>query len=248
MTEPVLISAANGVLRLTLSRPHKKNALTQVMYATLADALTAAGETADHRVVLIDAVGDDFCAGNDIADFVTLAQSEGSVEDLPVFRFLKALTYCARPLVFAVQGQAVGVGTTMLLHGDLVYLSDEARLSLPFLKLGLTPEGGSSQLLPARIGHARAFEWLAFGQPLGAAEALGLGLCNAVTPRDDLLNRAQLAAERLAALSPDALKQAKGLMRDPDGLWAHIVREGGIFRARLNSAEAAQAFAAFLKA
>ncbi|ESQ77497.1 enoyl-CoA hydratase-related protein [Asticcacaulis sp. YBE204] len=247
MSEPVLITSSKGVLHLTLNRPHKKNALNHAMYAALADAIDGATANDDHRVVLIDAAGDDFCAGNDIADFVALAQSAGSVAERPVFRFLKALTYCARPLVFAVQGQAVGVGTTMLLHGDLVYLSDDARLSLPFLKLGLTPEGGSSHLLPARIGHARAFEWLAFGQALPAADALNMGVCNAVTPRDDLSNRAQLAAERLAALSPEALRQAKGLMRDPDALWAQIVREGEIFRARLNSPEAAQAFAAFLK-
>lgn len=245
MNDVVLRSDEGGVRHLRLNRAAKKNALTHEMYDQLAAALSEADD--GHRVVLISAEGADFCAGNDIADFVTIAQHQGAIDDLPVFRFLKALTYCPKPVVIAVEGQAVGVGTTMLLHADMVVLSETARLSLPFLKLGLTPEAGSSRLLPWRIGHVKAFEWLAMGSALNATEAQTLGLCNTVTPAGEAFARAQAAALRLAALAPEAIGQTKALMRDPDALWAHIQREGEIFRQRLTSPEAAQAFAAFLR-
>ncbi|MFT3998089.1 MAG: enoyl-CoA hydratase-related protein [Asticcacaulis sp.] len=238
----VEVTEADGIRRITLRRPDKKNALTHDMYTALAEGI----ETANN-VIWLEAEGDDFCAGNDIADFVAVASDENDLEALPVFRFLKALTYARMPIVAAVQGQAVGVGATMLLHCDAVILSEEARLSLPFLKLGLTPEGGSSWLLPQRVGHVRAFEWLSLGQPVAAADAFAAGLANRVVARGELTATAQALAGRMASLPVEALAQSKALMRDRDALWGQIVREGHIFRARLKSPEAAAAFAAFFR-
>lgn len=236
------ITADGKLTRLRLKRAAKKNALDHAMYTALAEAI----EQAD-RLILLEAEGEDFCAGNDIADFVRLATHEGDLGELPVFRFLKALTYARLPIIAAVQGQAVGIGTTLLLHCDAVVLSEEARLSLPFLKLGLTPEGGSSWLLPQRAGHARAFEWLTLGQPIEAQTALSAGLANRVVPRADLTTAALALAQPMADLPVEALRLSKALMRDPDALWGQIVREGLIFRDRLKSPEAAAAFAAFMK-
>jgi len=236
------ITTDGGLTRLTLTRAAKKNALDHAMYTALAEAIEQA-----RNVVLLDAEGDDFCAGNDISDFMRLATHEGDLGELPVFRFLKALTYAHMPIIAAVQGQAVGIGTTLLLHCDGVVLSEDARLSLPFLKLGLTPEGGSSWLLPQRVGHARAFEWLTLGQPVGAQAALSAGLANRVVARAELAGAAHALARQTAALPVEALRQTKTLMRNPDALWAQIVREGLIFRDRLRSPEAAAAFAAFMK-
>lgn len=238
----VKVTDTEGLRRIRLDRAAKKNALDHHMYTTLSEAIeTSPG------VILLEADGGDFCAGNDIVDFVSLASHEGAVEDLPVFRFLKALTYAQMPIVAAVQGQAVGVGTTLLLHCDQVLMSEEARLSLPFLKLGLTPEGGSSLLLTQRIGHARAFEWLTSGRAIPASEALSTGIANRIVAREALEAEALRVASQLVALPLSALIEAKALMRQPNLVWAQIVREGEIFLARLKSAEAAAAFAAFLK-
>ncbi|MDC7693587.1 enoyl-CoA hydratase-related protein [Asticcacaulis sp. DXS10W] len=238
----VKVTDTEGLRRIRLDRAAKKNALDHHMYTTLSEAIeTSPG------VILLEADGGDFCAGNDIVDFVSLASHEGAVEDLPVFRFLKALTYAQMPIVAAVQGQAVGVGTTLLLHCDQVLMSEEARLSLPFLKLGLTPEGGSSLLLTQRIGHARAFEWLTSGRAIPASEALSTGIANRIVAREALEAEALRVASQLVALPLSALIEAKALMRQPNLVWAQIVREGEIFLARLKSPEAAAAFAAFLK-
>lgn len=238
----VKVTDTEGLRRIRLDRAAKKNALDHHMYTTLSEAIeTSPG------VILLEADGGDFCAGNDIVDFVSLASHQGAVEDLPVFRFLKALTYAQMPIVAAVQGQAVGVGTTLLLHCDQVLMSEEARLSLPFLKLGLTPEGGSSLLLTQRIGHARAFEWLASGRAIPASEALSTGIANRIVAREALEAEALRVASQLVALPLSALIEAKALMRQPNLVWAQIVREGEIFLARLKSPEAAAAFAAFLK-
>lgn len=238
----VKVTDTEGLRRIRLDRAAKKNALDHHMYTTLSEAIeTSPG------VILLEAEGGDFCAGNDIVDFVSLATHEGAVEDLPVFRFLKALTYAQMPIVAAVQGQAVGVGTTLLLHCDQVLMSEEARLSLPFLKLGLTPEGGSSLLLTQRIGHARSFDWLTSGRAIPASEALSTGIANRIVVREGLEAEALRMASQLVALPLSALIEAKALMRQPDRVWAQIVREGKIFLARLKSPEAAAAFAAFLK-
>ncbi len=250
MSGEIISEFDRGILRLTLNRPEKKNALTRAMYTDLAEALTDAQGDDAVRCVILAANGADFCAGNDIVDFAQGAAEftspEVDIETLPVFRFLKALTFFEKPLVCALQGQAVGVGVTMLLHCDLVVGADTISLSLPFLKLGLIPEAGSTVLLPQRVGHARAFAWMALGEKIGAEDALRLGLVNRVVTSDTLIATASEMAERVAALSPSAVRQTKGLMRDAEALWAVVQEEGRIFRRQLTSPEARAAFAAFM--
>ncbi|MCR6661387.1 MAG: enoyl-CoA hydratase [Asticcacaulis sp.] len=240
----------NGVLTLRLNRPPKKNALTKAMYTALTEELAQASENEAVRVVVISAEGSDFCAGNDILDFaqdLPLYQDDGvDHDDMPVFRFLKALTFFDKPLIAAVQGQAVGVGVTLLLHCDLVVATDDIRLSLPFLKLGLVPEAGSTLLLPERIGHARAFAWMALGEVIGAEDAQKLGLVNSIVSRDGLDAAAQAMAQKLVKLSLSSLRHTKAFMRDPEKLWQVIQAEGAVFRRQLTSPEAQAAFMAFL--
>ena len=240
----------NGVLTLRLNRPAKKNALTKAMYTALTDGLAKASADDEVRVVVISAEGDDFCAGNDIADFAQdlplLLDDNLDHDDMPVFRFLKAITFFDKPLIAAVQGQAVGVGVTLLLHCDLVVVADDVRLSLPFLKLGLVPEAGSTLLLPARIGHQRAFAWMALGEVIGAEEARQLGLINQITPREGLDEAVAATARKLLKLSPSSLYHTKALMRDPEKLWQVIRAEGAVFRRQLVSPEAQAAFMAFM--
>ena len=246
----ILSHLDNGVLTLRLNRLFKKNALTKAMYTALTEGLAQASEDETVRVVVISAEGDDFCAGNDILDFaqdLPLYQDDGvDHDDMPVFRFLKAIPFFDKPLIAAVQGQAVGVGVTLLLHCDLVVATDDIRLSLPFLKLGLVPEAGSTLLLPERIGHARAFAWMALGEVIGAEDAHKLGLVNSIVPRDGLNDAAQAMAQKLVKLSPSSLRHTKAFMRDPEKLWQVIQAEGAVFRRQLMSPEAQAAFMAFL--
>jgi enoyl-CoA hydratase/carnithine racemase len=246
----IIGETGEGILRLTLNRPEKKNALTRAMYAELTAALAQAKADDKVRCVVLTAAGTDFCAGNDIADFAQgaaeFASPEVEIETLPVFQFLKALTFFDKPLICALQGQAVGIGVTLLLHCDIVVAADTIRLSLPFLKLGLVPEAGSSLLLPQRIGHARAFGWMALGERIGAEDALRLGLVNRVVGPDDLAAAAHEAAVAAAGLSASSVRYTKGLMRDAESLWAVVREEGDIFRRQLTSPEARAAFAAFL--
>ncbi len=239
-----------GVLTLRLNRPAKKNALTRSMYTALADGLIEADGDDGVRVVVIAAEGSDFSAGNDILDFAqdipALTAGDVDPDSMPVFRFLRALTFFSKPLVAAVQGQAVGVGVTLLLHCDLVAAADTVRLRLPFLQLGLVPEAGSTLLLQQRIGHARAFEWLSQGEAVTAETALAWGLVNRVVAPEQLAETAQALAHSLLKLSPAALRHTKALMRDPHALWPIIEAEGRIFRQLLTSPEALAAFAAFL--
>ncbi|ESQ83386.1 hypothetical protein AEAC466_14145 [Asticcacaulis sp. AC466] len=246
----VITTTDTGVMTLRLNRPNKKNALTKAMYTALTNGLTLAAADDDIRAVIICAEGADFCAGNDIFDFaqdLALFQDEtADHDDMPVFRFLKAITFFEKPLIAAVQGQAVGVGVTLLLHCDLVVAADDARLSLPFLKLGLVPEAGSTLLLPARIGHQRAFAWMALGEVIGAETAKDLGIVNAVVARDALDDVARQMSEKLIRLSPSSLRHTKAFMRDPEALWQVIRQEGAVFRKQLISPQAQAAFAAFL--
>ena len=250
MSGEIISETSGSILRLTLNRPEKKNALTRAMYSELTKWLEHAGTDDNVRCVVLTAAGGDFCAGNDILDFAQGAEAFASpdvdINTLPVFQFLKALTFFEKPLVCALQGQAVGVGVTLLLHCDLVVAADTISLSLPFLKLGLIPEAGSTVLLPERIGHARAFAWMALGEKIGAADALHLGLVNRVVGPDDLAGAARDMAGRVAALSPSALRHTKSLMRDTEALWAVVREEGRIFRQQLTSPEARAAFAAFM--
>lgn len=244
----IISTVDEGIMHLRLNRPAKKNAITRAMYEDLTAALEKAGNAEDVRAVVITAEGKDFCAGNDIMDF---AQGIGEfqsmdLDHLPVFRFLRALTFFEKPLVAGVQGQAVGIGVTLLLHCDLAVVSDDVRLSLPFLKLGLVPEAGSTLLLPQRIGHARAFAWMALGEAMGADDAHRLGLANTVVDASALTQTADALAARLLRLSPSSLVHTKRLMRDPEALWRVVRAEGEIFRNQLQSPEAAAAFMAFL--
>lgn len=244
MTDHVTTHLDAGILTLTLARPDKKNALTNAMYGVLADALQRAESDAAIRVVLLQGDGDSFTAGNDLSDFA--AQSQGLHKgERHVLRFLDGLARATRPLVAAVQGNAVGVGTTMLLHCDLVYVADTARLTTPFVNLALVPEAASSLLLPARIGHARAFAMFALGEVIDAATAVAIGLANAMVPQAELRARARAAAETLATRPLGALAQTKMLMRNAETIRAQMDHEGTIFQERLKSAEAREAFTAF---
>jgi len=244
MTEHVRIENTGGILTLTLARPDKKNALTDAMYGKLSDAIVAAETDAGVRVLLIRGEGEMFTAGNDVGEFAAVAtgQSEGSRN---VIRFIQALARCTRPLVAAVQGRAVGVGTTMLLHCDLVVLADDTQLSTPFVSLALVPEAASSLLMPLRIGHVRAYEMFALGETVPAKTALEWGLANRVVAPERLDAEARALAERLARQPAGALVATKRLMRDGEALVAQMTAEGEQFAQRLRTAEAREAFLAF---
>ena len=244
MTEYVKTEIADGVITLTLRRPEKKNALTGAMYDVLSDALKRAEADTSVRVVLFQGDGDSFTACNDLADFARQARGESAV-DSPAHRFIETISKASKPLVAAVQGNAVGVGTTMLLHCDLVYLADNARLITPFVNLALVPEAASSWLLPLRIGHARAYAMFALGEPMEASAALECGLANAVVPQGELRKRAHDAAIILTKRPAGALRLAKKLMRDHQRIAAQMDEEGQLFKERLKTPDAREAFAAF---
>ena len=240
----VIIESSGGVLTLTISRPDKKNALTNAMYGALADALERAEAEADIRVVVFQADGEIFSAGNDLGDFTEQSTGNGPAVR-HVERFLKNLVKAGKPVVAAVQGKAVGVGTTMLLHCDYVLLAEDAELIAPFINLALVPEAGSSLLMPLRIGHVRAFEMFALGEPVSAADAHAWGIANKVVSREQLRGETQRIASLIADKPADALALAKGLMRDTETVLARMERESGIFSAQLRSEEAKEAFRAF---
>jgi enoyl-CoA hydratase/carnithine racemase len=242
----VQIETASGLMAITLARPEKKNALTTSMYQALVQALEQASTDPAIHVVLLDAEGGDFCAGNDIADFAAQARSGQALESYDVFRFVRALAVFDKPLVAAVRGRAVGIGTTMLLHCDLVYVADDARFSTPFVDLALVPEAASSLLLPTRIGHVRAFALFALGETLDGAGAVACGLANAALPSDQVTPRARAAAQALAAKPALALQATKKLMRDHERMLTVIESEGHEFAQRLQSTEAQAMFQAFM--
>ncbi|MBR1160287.1 enoyl-CoA hydratase-related protein [Bradyrhizobium elkanii] len=244
MTEHVKVEIAAGVMTLTLQRPDKKNALTGAMYDAMSQALKQAEADPAVRVVLFQGDGDSFTAGNDLADFASQARGESAV-DSPAHRFIETISKVGKPLVAAVQGNAVGVGTTMLLHCDLVYLAENARLITPFVNLALVPEAASSWLLPLRIGHARAYAMFALGEPMDAQGALASGLANAVVPQPDLRKKAHDAAVALTRRPAGSLSMTKQLMREQQKIAAQIAEEGVLFKERLTTPEAREAFAAF---
>jgi len=237
---------ADGVMTITFARPAKKNAITAAMYAALADALRDAQDDASVRVILIAGQPDVFTAGNDLEDFL---ERPPSAEDSPVFRFLRGISTAEKPLVAAVRGAAVGVGTTLLLHCDLVYAGRGARFSLPFVQLGICPEAASSLLMPRMVGYHRAAEKLLIGDPFGADEAMAMGFVNAVFDDDAVLAHAQKQAARLAALPASAVRTTKWLMKADDGddIAARIRKENQAFREMLALPEAREAISAFLE-
>jgi enoyl-CoA hydratase/carnithine racemase len=240
MTDQIKISSAGGILTLVMNRPEKKNALTNAMYGALADALEGAEHDREIRVVVIRGEGDMFTAGNDVGEFAA-----GGSGPRHVTRFIRALATATKPLVAAVQGKAVGVGTTLLLHCDHVVLADDAQLITPFVNLALVPEAASSLLLPARIGHVRAFAMFAVGDPVNASDALAWGLANSVVAASDIVATAMAFAERLAGQPLSALIATKKLMRSTGSITTQMDIESDEFAARLTSPEAQEAFMAF---
>jgi enoyl-CoA hydratase/carnithine racemase len=243
MTEHIKLRQDGGVLEIIFARPEKKNALSNAMYRAVTEALERAHNDPAIRVVLFGAEGDAFTAGNDIADFATAAA--GQRDELAAFGFITALGRAEKPIMAAVSGLAVGVGTTMLLHCDLVYVAETATLTTPFVNLALVPEAASSLLLPDRIGHARAFAMFALGESLSGREAFALGLANKVLPRDDVLPAARAAARKLAAQPLGAVVATKKLMRERERILARMTEESAVFRQRLQTEEAREAFRAF---
>lgn len=240
----ILVTDDAAIRTIRMNRPEKKNALTLAMYDAMAQAIEEANRRDDIRCLLIAGHDSAFCAGNDLNDFVAMAQ--GGMLGAPILRFLHALARADKPLVAAVAGRAVGVGTTMLLHCDHVIASDSAVLSTPFVALGLVPEAASSLLAPRLMGHARAFSLLVMGQPLSAIEAREAGIVNAVVPMAELEATALAAAQAIATLPAEGVKQSRRLMRgSPEEIATRIDAEAEAFRLRLASPEAHAAFAAF---
>ena len=245
MTDQIQTELAGGVLTVTLTRPEKKNAITQAMYAALAGATERARTDDAVRVLVFQGQGDSFSAGNDIADFIALGSQGQQPAEMPVFRFLKALADLDKPVVAAVRGRAVGIGLTLLLHCDMVVVAEDALLSAPFINLALAPEAASSMLLPAVVGHQRAFEIFALGEPIDGRTALAWGLANRAVPADQVDAVAADLAGRLAQRAPNSIRKTKGLMRDAVQLWTLMQREGEAFGSQMSSPEAMEAFMAF---
>lgn len=245
MTEHVKIAIADNVLRITFARPEKKNALTTAMYVAIGEALTRAETDPAVRVVLFEAEGDAFTAGNDIAEFAAVAAGTRQRSEMQTHVFLEALARGTKPYVAAVTGLAVGVGVTMLMHCDVSYVAEDARLSTPFVNLALVPEAASTMLIPARIGYARAFQLFALGEPVDGKTAAAIGLVTAALPAAEVRAKALATAKALAAKPAGALQATKKLMRDSQTILAVMAREGEAFGHRLRTAEAAEAFRAF---
>nr|WP_312371307.1 enoyl-CoA hydratase [Delftia acidovorans] len=251
-TQDILVHTEAGVCTITFNRADKKNSITEAMYASMADALARAGEDAAVRCVVFQGDMAIFSAGNDIADF--LKQSGGGAarpegEQRPVWRFLHNIAAFPKPVIAAVCGPAVGIGTTLLLHCDLVYAGDNAAFSLPFVNLGLCPEAASSLLLPQMLGYHRAAEALLLGEPFLAEAALEVGLVNRVVPPGECNALAQAQARKLAAKPLSALIETKRLMKaGQSGLVRERMAEEGASFGKLMSGPAAkEAFTAFME-
>jgi enoyl-CoA hydratase/carnithine racemase len=246
MTDEVLVHAEGGVMTLTLNRLARKNSLTATMYAALADAIQRARDDAAVRVVLVQGHETVFCAGNDIGDFL---HQPPSGEDSPVFRFLQGVATFPKPLLAAVCGPAVGIGTTMLFHCDLVYAGDNAAFSMPFVNLGICPEAASSLLAPQLLGYHRAAEALLLGEPFMAEAAREVGLVNRVLPPTEANNFAQAQARKLAAKPLASLVETKRLMKkgQQQAVLQQMAEEGASFRRMLTEPAAKEALTAFME-
>ncbi len=244
--EHIAISTEDAILRIRFNRPDKKNAITRDMYTAMADAIAASNTDKSIRVILIEGSEGCFTSGNDLKDFMNAPTTgDGS----PVGRFLAEASTAEKPLVAAVTGIAVGIGTTMLLHCDLAYASEQAKFHMPFVNLGLVPEFGSSLILPSLIGQRRAAELLMLGKPFGPGTALELGLINAIHEDAEVIDAAIDAARALAAQPPSALRQTKKLMKRGflNGIAEQIREEGDHFATCLTGPEATEAFQAFME-
>ena len=245
MSDKVIYRSGDGVAEVRLNRPEKKNAILGEMYAAMADGILAAEGDAAVRAIVIGGEGGSFTAGNDLSDFLN---RPGSDETPPVRRFMVALSRAEKPVVAAVDGLAIGIGTTLLLQCDLVVASTRSRFQTPFVNLGLVPEFASSMLLPARLGPQRAAELLLLAESIDASTARDFGLVNRVVDPAELDATAMDLARRLAAKPPEAMRQSKRLMReDPDRVLQRMEDENEVFGRLLGSPEAREAFTAFLE-
>jgi enoyl-CoA hydratase/carnithine racemase len=236
----------NGVATIEIARPEKKNALTIEMYQAMADAILDAQLDAGVRALLIAGQPGIFCSGNDLEDFMRRPRAG---EDSPVFQFMRALIGCDKPVVAAVTGPAIGIGVTMLLHCDFVFVADDARLAMSFTSLGLVPEFASSLVVPALMGRRRAAEKLLLGDPFTAENAVECGIANAVLPPGEVMPHARRVAERFNASPPGSVQETKRLVLGPrrEALLAAVQREAVSFGQRLASPEAREAMQAFLE-
>jgi len=240
------VATANGVARIAIARPQKKNAITVAMYQAMADAIGAAHDDATVRAILIHGAPDVFTAGNDLEDFM---KNPPSGMDAPVFQFMQVLGFAEKPVVAAVNGAAVGIGTTMLMHCDLVYCADNAMFSMPFVSLGLCSEFASSLTIPLAAGYHKAAEKLLLGEPIGAEEALDMKIVNRILPPAQVLDYAVKQAERFNALPPASVRETKRLMKASWRAMTEklVVEEAKSFEKLLRGAEAKEAFTAFFE-
>ncbi len=246
MDAGVRIERADGVLAITLARPERRNAITVAMYAALADAVESAASDSDVRLITIGGEGQDFTAGNDLADFLTARPRD---EEIAVMRLLRALALNPKPLLVAVHGNAVGIGTTMLLHCDLVIAEDSARFSMPFVDLGLVPEAASSLLIPRLAGRRRAASWLLLAEGFGAAEARESGLVSHIVAEGAAQGALADVVARLLAKPTQALQATQDLLRRAGSseIVERMELESKVFAGRLKSADVASAIQAFFQ-
>lgn len=251
MAEPaacaeIVVRRESGIMEISIRRPERRNALTHPMYAAMTEALAAADAEPAVRVVLLTGVDDCFTAGNDMLEFL---QNPPSGNDSPVMRFLDQILNQKKPIVAAVNGPAVGIGTTMLLHCDLVYCGRSARLQMPFVSLGLCPEAGASYLLPQIMGHPRAAQLLLLAETFTGEQAVEYGLANGVFDDGEYLQHAREAAARLAAMPPESVRMTKAFLRDAqrETVAKQMRAEGDAFLARLGAPEAREAMMAFME-
>ena len=247
MSEHVRVERNGGLLAIKLARPERRNAITVAMYAALADAIESAVEDKEIRVITLRGEGQDFAAGNDLADF--LEATPRLDEEIPVWRLLRILATCETPLIAAVRGNCVGIGTTMLLHCDLVIADESARFSMPFVDLALVPEAASSLLFPRLAGRRRAARHLLLCEPFGLDEAVAIGLVSHRAATESLDQNLDELVAALLAKPPEALRQTQRLLRAGarDEILERMKLESSLFAERLASAEVKEAISAFLE-
>ena len=242
----VLITKERHIMTLQFNRPAKKNAITSAMYQHMADALKEADSDSDIRVILFIGSAQIFTAGNDLEDFL---HNPPTTTESSVHQFLRAISHAEKPIIAAVAGAAVGIGTTMLLHCDLVYAASNARFSMPFAQLGLCPEAASSLLLPQLAGYQRAAEKLLLGEAFSVDEAQQMGLVNRIVEPDQLLQLAETQADKLTALPAASLRTTKRLMKRAQiaDIETQMADENKAFSTMLAAPAAKEAFAAFFE-
>jgi enoyl-CoA hydratase/carnithine racemase len=249
MTEHIEVGRQGGRLSIRMNRPERRNAITVAMYAALADAIESAADDGSIRLITLEGAGEDFTAGNDLADFIAEMPPPGTT-DIPVWRLLRALAKNQVPILAAVHGNAVGIGTTILFHCDIVLAEEGSRFVMPFVDLGLVPEAASSLILPRLAGRRRAARYLLLGESFGAEEAMEFGLVSHVVPRGDLDSAVVSKVDALLAKPTEALRLTQRLLRreDTDEILQRMELENGHFGERLTSDEVKQAIAAFFAA